>query len=163
LEKELNKKISVKVLYATRNTIKILLSTHNHTQQDKYEKSGTYKLTCPDCKKAYVGQTDKPFSVSVREYFRHYKYANNKSKFAEHPLDHHHSFGPMNTTMDILHLPYKGTMMNALKRFHIYNETKRDNQVNDRHSVKPSAIFDSIIHLNSNLLLSESSRRDSWE
>jgi hypothetical protein len=56
LEKELNKKISVKVSYATRNTIKILLSTHNHTQQDKCEKSGTYKLTYPDCKKADVGQ-----------------------------------------------------------------------------------------------------------
>jgi hypothetical protein len=53
----------------------------------------------------------------------------------------------MNTTMDILHLTSKGTMMNTPERFHIYNETNRDNQINDHHTVKPNAIFDTIIHI----------------
>jgi hypothetical protein len=147
---KLLKNTSVKGSYTTRNTINRLLSTHNHIQQDKYEKSGIYKLTCPDCKKAYIGQTGRPFSVRFREHFHNYKYANNKSKFTEHLLDHHHSFGPMHTTMDVLHLASKGTMMNTLERFHIYNETKTDNQIIDRRTVTPNAIFDSIIHINSN-------------
>jgi hypothetical protein len=90
-----------------------------------------------------VRRTDRrSFSVRFREHFRDYKYANSKSKFAEHLLDHHHSFGPKNTTMDLLNLTSKGAMMNTLERLHIYNETNRDNQINDRHTVKPNAIFD---------------------
>jgi hypothetical protein len=99
-------------------------------------------------KKAYVGQTGRPFSVRFREHFRDYKHVNNKSKFAEHLLDHHHSFGPMNTTMKILLLTSKGTVMNTLEKYHIYNETHRDNQINDRHTVKPNAIFNTLIHTN---------------
>jgi hypothetical protein len=35
----------------------------------------------------------------------------------------------MNTTMDILHLTSKATTMNTLEKYHIYNETSRDNQI----------------------------------
>jgi hypothetical protein len=112
---KLFKNTSVKVTYTTRNTINRLLSAQNHTQKDKYEKSGIYRLTCPDCKKVYVGQTGRSFSVRFREHFWDYKYANSKSKFVEHLLNHHHSFGPMHTTMDILHLTSKGTMVNKQK------------------------------------------------
>jgi hypothetical protein len=136
---KLFKNTSVQVTHTTRNTIKRLLSTQNHTQKDKYEKSGVYKLTCPDCKKAYIGQTGRPFSVRFRENFRDYKHSKNKSKFAEHLLDLHHSFGPINTTMDILHLTSKWTMMNTFENYHIYNETSRDNQINGHHTVKPNA------------------------
>jgi hypothetical protein len=55
----------------------------------------------------------------------------------------------MNAIMDILHVTSKGTMMNTVERFHIYNETKNENQINDRGTVKPNAIFDSIIQVNS--------------
>jgi hypothetical protein len=146
---KLFKNSSALISYTKRNMINKLLSTHNHIQQDKYEKSGIYKLTCPECKKAYVGQTGRPFSVRFREHFRDYRHANNKSKFAEHLLNHQHSFGPMNTIMDILHVTSKGTMMNTIERFHIYNETKNDNQIDDRGTVKPNTIFDSIIQVNS--------------
>jgi hypothetical protein len=54
----------------------------------------------------------------------------------------------MNTTMDILNLTSMGTMMNTLEKYHIYNETHRDNQINDRHTVKPNAIFNTLIHIN---------------
>jgi len=43
----------------------------------------------------YVGQTDRPFHVRFQEHFRDYKYANNKSKFAQHLLDNRHSIGPI--------------------------------------------------------------------
>jgi hypothetical protein len=147
---KLFKNTSVRVTYMTHNNINRLLSTQNHTQQDKYKKSGIYKLTFLIAKKHMLDrQTDRPFSFRLRKNFQDYKYANSKSKFTEHVLDHHHSFGPMNTTMDILHLISKRTMMNTLKRFHIYNETNRDNQINEPHIVKPNSIVDSIIHLNS--------------
>jgi hypothetical protein len=65
--------------------------------------SGIYTLTCPDSNKAYIGQTGRPFAVTFREHFRVYTHAYNKSKFAQHLLDHHHSIGPTNTIMDTTH------------------------------------------------------------
>jgi hypothetical protein len=43
-----------------------------------------------------------------------------------------------------------GGMTNTLQMFHIYtyNETKSDNQINDKCTVKPNEIFDVIIEKN---------------
>ena len=35
--------------------------------------------------------------------------------------------------------------MNILERFHMYNETAIDNQINDRGAVKQNIIFDAVI------------------
>jgi hypothetical protein len=40
--------------------------------------------------------------------------------------------------------------MNTIERFYIYQETKADNQVNDRHTVQPNAIFETLVRMNSN-------------
>jgi len=40
-------------------------------------------------------------------------------------------------------------MMNTLERFHIYNVTRLDNQINNKCKVKYNAILDTIIHKNS--------------
>jgi hypothetical protein len=39
--------------------------------------------------------------------------------------------------------------MTTLERFHMYNETKLDNQMNDNIAVKLNAIFEVIIQINS--------------
>jgi hypothetical protein len=110
--------------------------------------SGVYKLTCPDCNKAYIGQTGRPFAIRFREHSRDYSHTHHKSKFAQHLLDLHHSIGPMNTIMDTVHITIKGRMLNTLERFHIYKETAIDNQINDKHTVKPNIIFDTITRYN---------------
>ena len=40
-------------------------------------------------------------------------------------------------------------MMNTLERFHIYKETRLDNQINDKYTVKYNAIFETVILKNS--------------
>jgi hypothetical protein len=47
---------NLRIAYHTTNTIQKQLAPKK-TITDKYNSSGVYKLTCPDCKKAYVGQT----------------------------------------------------------------------------------------------------------
>jgi hypothetical protein len=44
-----------------------------------------------------------------------------------------------------LHITKKGNMLNTLERFHIYNLTGLDNQINDNCVLKYSSIFDTII------------------
>jgi hypothetical protein len=62
------------------------------------------------------------------------------------PLRNQHSFGPMEDIMDIVHVINKGKMMDTLERYYIYKETKSNNQINDKLTVKPNAIFKTLIH-----------------
>jgi hypothetical protein len=70
-------------------------------------------------------------------------------KFAQHLTDKKHSIAPMEDIMEILNMTKKGSMMNTLQRFHIYNITGHENQINDKDRVKYKAIFGKRIHKNS--------------
>ena len=58
---KLFKNSSVNISYTTHNTISKLLSHRPTTNQNEFDGSGVYQLTCPDCKMKYVGQTGKSF------------------------------------------------------------------------------------------------------
>jgi hypothetical protein len=76
-----------------------------------------------------------------QEHFRDYKYGNGKSRFAAHLLENKHSIGPIDNIMETLHTTGKGRMMDTLERFYIFRETKINNQINDRLSIKPNIIL----------------------
>ena len=61
------KHADLQIAYHTSNTLRKHLS-YSTTQQDKFTKSGIYKLTCPDCNKAYIGQTGRNFSTRFDEH-----------------------------------------------------------------------------------------------
>jgi hypothetical protein len=114
---------------------------------NKYDRSGVYQLTCPDCSMKYIGQTDRPFSVRYKEHYREYTHDNPKSKFSEHLLQAHHSIGPMHTIMEPLYYTTKWRLLNTIEKFHIYRETQLDNQLNYRHTVQTNAIFDTLTRI----------------
>jgi len=99
----------------------------------------------PTCNKQYVGQTGRPFRLRFREHYNDYKYANNRSKFAQHIIDEGHSFGPMNDIMGIIHGAKTGRMLDTLERFYIHSETKRGNQLNDKLTIQSNPIFDALV------------------
>jgi hypothetical protein len=51
----------------------------------------------------------------------------------------------MKDIMDIIHITKKGKMMDALEKLYIFRETKLNNQINDKLTVKPNVIFETII------------------
>jgi hypothetical protein len=51
----------------------------------------------------------------------------------------------MENIMEIVHVTKKGKFMNTLEGFHIYRETKANNQINDKLTVRENAIFGTII------------------
>jgi hypothetical protein len=83
--------------------------------------------------------------VRYREHYHDYKYANNKCKFAQHALDEGHAFGLINEVMDVIHFAKKGSLLDTLERFHIYNETTKGNQINDKLTMQNNPIFESLI------------------
>jgi len=91
---------------------------------DKYDANGVYRLECPTCNKKYIGQTRRPFRTRFWEHYNDLKYANNRSKFAQHIIEEGHNFGPMNEIMEVIHVKKKGKMLDTSEKFYIYKETK---------------------------------------
>ena len=141
---KLFKNTNVKVAFTTDNTIGKHLTIKQETPQNKYERSGVYQLTCPECKMKYTGQTGRPCKVRFQEHLWDYKYNYNRSKFAQH-LINKHAIGKMEDIMEVVHITRKGKMMETLEGFHIYKVTKAGNQINDRLTVKENAIFETVI------------------
>jgi hypothetical protein len=80
---KLFKHTNIKVAFRTSNNIWKHLS-QPPPEHDKYKQSGVYKLTCPDCGKAYIGQTDEEFRTRFNELKRAFHHNPQQSKFALH-------------------------------------------------------------------------------
>jgi hypothetical protein len=98
----------------------------------------------------YIGQTGGTFKIRFAEHFRDYKYNSNISKFAQHLLENKHSIGPIDDIMKILYGTNKGKLMDTREKYHIYKETQLNNQINDKNTIKPNIIFDTIVQANTN-------------
>jgi len=138
------KKTDLKISWRTTNTIQKLL-TPKHHPPEKYARSGAYKLTCPDCNKAYVGQTGRSFAVRFREHKYSFKTNCYTSNYAKHILEQSHSLGPIQDTMQIIQYQNKGNHLNTIERFYIYKEFNKDNHLNDEHNISPNSIFDTLL------------------
>ena len=139
------KKSNIKIALTTNNNIEKLLTLKQDKTTSKYDKAGVYQLKCPTCEMKYIGQTGRPFKTRFQEHLRDFKYNNRKSKFAQHLLDTQHSMDEMENTMDVIHITNKGRMMNTIERYYIYRETKLNNQINDRLTVQPNVIFETLV------------------
>jgi hypothetical protein len=98
----------------------------------------------------YVGQTGSSLCTRFSEHFRDFKYANQKSKFAQHLLENNHFIGPIDNIMEVLRSSSKGKRMDTLERFHIYKVTRENIQINDEYTAKPNVIFSTIIREEAN-------------
>jgi len=47
----------------------------------------------------------------------------------------------MNEIMEVIHVKTIGKMLDALEKFYTYNETKLDNQINDKLTIHSNPIF----------------------
>ena len=141
---KLFRRTELKIAFRTTNTIGNLLSNKNPTP-DKFLLSGVYKLTCPDCKKTYVGQTGRRFTTWYKEHEIAFQNNSHTSSFAEHLNEEAHSFGPMNSIMQVLHCHKKGAHLNTIERFRIHRQFAANNHLNDNQTVFPNAIFDTLI------------------
>jgi hypothetical protein len=142
----------VKITSTTKSNLDRLPSTQYNHNQNKHEKCGIYQLICTNCNKKDIGQTGRRFHIRFQEHFRDYKHKNNKSKFAQHLLENEHSVGPMESIMDIVHATSTGRMPDTLVQFYIYKETKRNNQIKDKLTVKPNVIFETLVQKESHRL-----------
>jgi predicted RNA-binding Zn-ribbon protein involved in translation (DUF1610 family) len=135
---------NIKVAYCTNNNLQKHL-THSIQNHDKFTRSGAYKLTCPDCGKAYIGQTGRDFYTRYNEHKRSFRYNKHNSKYAQHLVEHGHTLGNIHSIMQVLQFQKKGTRLNTIKRFHIHKEAAQNRHLNDDHTITVNKIFDTIL------------------
>jgi hypothetical protein len=112
---------------------------------DKYTRSGAYHLTCPECNKAYVGQTGRSFPQRFKEHKSTFKFNRNDSNYVQHALEDSHSFGPIHSTMQNLKYQNKGPHLNTIEKYLIYKEYSENNHLNNKHNITPNSIFDALL------------------
>jgi len=109
----ISKQTELKITLRTTYTLANLL-THKDHGHDKYSLSGVYKLTCPDCHKTYIGQTDRQFSTQYKEHKTAFCNKSYTSSFARHLLEKPHSSGPINNIMQVVQCHRKGAHLKTI-------------------------------------------------
>jgi hypothetical protein len=73
-----------------------------------------------------------------------FKNNSNSSKFVL-LLENGYPFGKMENVMQILPHNKKVFYMDIIEKFHIYKEIISDSQLNEKHTVTPNKIFETVI------------------
>jgi hypothetical protein len=141
---KLFKCMNLKIAYHTSNNIQSYLSLDPHSE-DIFAQSGIYKLTCPDCRQAYICQTGRDFRTRFNEHKRSFIHNNKTSKYALRLLEHSHNHGSMHDVMKIIQLQKKGIHLNTREHFHIHREAATNHHLNDDHTLSTNGIFDTIL------------------
>jgi hypothetical protein len=90
-------------------------------------------------------QTGRHFATWFKEHEKAFRSNSHTSSFAKHLNEEAHSFGPMNSIMQILHYHKKGAHLNTLERFQIHTEFATNNHLNENQTIYPNAIFDTLL------------------
>jgi hypothetical protein len=91
----------------------------------------------------YIGQTGRNFKARFRERIKEIR--NNKSKtgYAQHILDTGHKYGKLEDTMETKEVQYKGSHLNTIEKFHIYDDKVNGLKIfNDNLYKLANPIFD---------------------
>jgi hypothetical protein len=114
---------------------------------DKCSSCGAYKLTFPDCNKAYVGQAGRSFTQRLKKKKNAFRSNRNTSNYAKHALEHSQPFGPIHETMQILQYQGKGAHLNTIEIYFTCKEFSSNNHLNYEFNITPNKIFDDLLKL----------------
>jgi hypothetical protein len=138
---KLFRKYNLNIAWRTNNTLEQHLTNPKH-KKDIYDCCGVYKMKSIDCEGAYIGQTGRNFRVRYKEHIRDIRNNKTNTGYANHILKAKHTYGPLEDTLQVLHIQNKGPHLNTLERFHIYKEQKTGTILNDNHMDHYNPIFE---------------------
>jgi hypothetical protein len=142
---KLLRQTNIRIAQCTTNNLLHHL-TPNPQPLDPFTRSGVYRPSCPDCRKAYIGQTGRNFRTRYNEHKRAFQYNHQFSKYALHAATQQHISGNIQECMHILHTQNKGANLNTIERFHIFKEASTNNHLNDDNTVPNSKVFQNILN-----------------
>ena len=84
---KLFKHTNIRIASRTTNNLLPCLDL-NPQPVDPFTRSGVYRISCPDCSKAYIGQTGRYLRTGYNEHKRAFQYNQHTSKYALHTATH---------------------------------------------------------------------------
>jgi hypothetical protein len=117
---------------------------------NKYRNCEVYQLKCINCDQVYIGQTGRKFKTRLKEHIRGSRYNQNKSKYAQHILNHNHEYGTIEKNMDTKRTASEGKNLDILERFYIYKARKSQIIINEHYAIDSNVLFDLIINRDKN-------------
>jgi hypothetical protein len=66
-------------------------------------------------------------------------------KFAQHVIESGYRFGKEPDILQIKFIGKKGKYLDTMEKFHIYHETRKNNEINDRNTVTYNKIYEVIL------------------
>jgi len=137
------KKCDYKVSFRTTNKMEnFYREKREPASKDIYDDSGVYEIVCGQCPKKYIGQTGRSFRTRWREHLPKNS-AEQKSNYAEHLVQHGHSYSKIEDNLKILHKVNKSNSMSVLENYEIFKAVKRDpdNVLNDKVDSQANSLF----------------------
>ena len=110
---------NIKIAFKTDNTIKRLIPNLINNNENKYNKSGVYKLKCKNCDRFYIGRTTRNFNVRYKEHIKDFMYNRGKSNYANYLYNHNHEYDIIENSLDIFHREYNFFKIKALEEIEI--------------------------------------------
>jgi hypothetical protein len=134
----------VRILFRTKNNIKHHLRIkRSTTEEEKYNLS--IQAAMYKCPRKYIGQTGQTFKTRYKEHIRDIKNNGQYSKFVQHIIEKGHKYSMIEKTMKILHIEKKSQILNTYERFHIYEVSKQNMQLNDTFTEAYNPKYDMIL------------------
>jgi hypothetical protein len=84
-------------------------------------------MVCHTCNNSYIGQAGRKLDIRYKEHIRYTKNNNGQSACGTHVLNNLHNFGPIDTTITLIHKARKGKRMNTLENitYNTFNFTTK--------------------------------------
>ena len=83
------------------------------------DRKGVHKLICTNCKKFYIGRTNRNFNTRFKEHRKDFRCAECKLKFSKHVLKEGHEMKTIKETTSIIHLENSHRKINMLEEIKI--------------------------------------------
>jgi hypothetical protein len=135
------KQTDIKLAFKSTNTLQQLTKTKNHETTQDHDKSGTYKLKCKTCNRAYIGQTSRNLTLRYREHIRYIKNSDPQSAYALHILQDVHEYGSLKDTMSLLKPIHKTTMLIPYEQLLIQTFHQNGNLIPEQNCGEQNPLF----------------------
>lgn len=138
----LRNKYKINIAYKTKNNLSNIIGKHNLSEQNSYNNSGVYMLTCQhaECGCNYVGLTSRSFKCRYKEHKNSVRY-NRGTAFGNHVFDENHAFTNIDTDMKIIKLENKGIDLFTREAIEIYLKKHDDNNLNEQNPYGDNILF----------------------
>ena len=105
------KQTHMHIAFKATNTIQQYTKPKKPDENNEYNMSRIYKLSCKTYERLYVGQTSRNLTQRDHEHTRYITNNDPQSTYAEHILQNLHEYGTMRDTMTLLKPIHKTSML----------------------------------------------------